>query len=79
MKYIKQLDSIRAIAVLLVIVSHWFPEKNILNILPNGNLGVDIFFVLSGFLITTILLNNKIKKDNAETTLSRVLRNFYWR
>ena len=57
--YIPQFDSIRAIAVLLVLIHHWVPEKSILNFLSNGRLGVNIFFVLSGFLITGILLKAK--------------------
>lgn len=52
-KYRSDLDGIRAIAVLLVIICHGFP-----NILPGGFIGVDIFFVISGFLITSILLND---------------------
>lgn len=59
MQYIKQLDGLRAIAVIFVIISHWFPEYHILNHLPNGAIGVDIFFVLSGFLITSILFQNR--------------------
>lgn len=46
------LDGLRAIAVGLVVVYHLFP-----NALPGGFLGVDIFFVISGFLITTLLLS----------------------
>jgi peptidoglycan/LPS O-acetylase OafA/YrhL len=49
--YRPALDGVRAVAVLAVIVYHlgygW---------LPGGFLGVDIFFVLSGYLITTLLL-----------------------
>lgn len=48
-RYVPQLDGLRTIAVLLVIASHtaW---------IPSGYVGVDIFFALSGYLITAILL-----------------------
>jgi hypothetical protein len=47
--YWPQLDGVRAIAISAVIAYH-------LGYLPGGWIGVDIFFVLSGYLITTILL-----------------------
>ena len=50
--HVAGLDGLRAIAVLLVMMSHARTP-----FLLNGSLGVDIFFVLSGFLITRILLN----------------------
>jgi peptidoglycan/LPS O-acetylase OafA/YrhL len=57
-----QLDSLRAIAVLLVIVSHWFSNEHFLNrYSANGVWGVTLFFVLSGFLIFGILLKSKSK------------------
>ena len=45
------LDGLRAIAVLLVIVYHLWPTS-----VPGGMIGVDIFFVISGYLITALLL-----------------------
>lgn len=54
--YLSKLDSIRAFAVIIVLINH-FNEK----ILPNGYLGVDIFFVISGYVITSSLMN--LEKD----------------
>ncbi|ANS79241.1 lipopolysaccharide modification acyltransferase [Serinicoccus hydrothermalis] len=45
------LDGLRALAILAVLAFHFVPAA-----LPGGFLGVDVFFVVSGFLITTLLL-----------------------
>src|SRR5688572_24140992 len=45
------LDGLRAVAVMIVIIGHLAPTY-----LPGGGLGVDIFFALSGYLITSILV-----------------------
>jgi peptidoglycan/LPS O-acetylase OafA/YrhL len=56
MKFIKEIDILRAFAILGVILTHWSP--GILNRFPWGATGVHFFFVLSGFLITKILLES---------------------
>lgn len=82
MKRISQLDGIRGIAVGAVILHHLASllnigiDKNIgililFRLLHVGWLGVDIFFVLSGFLITGIILKDRPKPD--------FWRNFYLR
>src|SRR3954463_1960013 len=44
-------EGLRAVAVLLVVLYHAVPS-----LLPGGYVGVDVFFVISGFLITSLLL-----------------------
>lgn len=65
--YVPALDGLRGIAILLVVGRHAFLRP------INGGYGVDLFFVLSGYLITTLLLEERDR-------LSRIsLRDFYLR
>lgn len=50
-RYIPALDGLRAVAVLAVVLYHMVPA-----VLPSGLLGVTLFFVLSGYLITGLLI-----------------------
>ncbi|HXV31961.1 MAG TPA: acyltransferase [Sinorhizobium sp.] len=68
MQYNPALDGLRAFAVLAVMAFHCK-----IPIALGGMIGVDLFFVLSGYLITTILRNEAAKTG----TIS--LRRFYWR
>jgi len=49
--YRPDVDGLRAIAVLSVLAFHFSPAR-----FPGGFIGVDIFFVISGYLITKLLL-----------------------
>src|SRR5687767_13981535 len=78
-KYIKQLDSLRAIAVLLVICQHWLPVCGITRNNFLGATGVGIFFVLRGFFITQILLRYKNSTEELGSSKKTVLKIFYSR
>jgi peptidoglycan/LPS O-acetylase OafA/YrhL len=59
---IPQLDGVRGIAIILVMLvntSEKYPSLHLQRIVGNGWMGVDLFFALSGFLITGILLDTK--------------------
>jgi peptidoglycan/LPS O-acetylase OafA/YrhL len=75
MKRIPSLDGLRAISITLVILSHLVKWKHVsLEVIGSyGDLGVHIFFVLSGYLITNLLLREH------ERTSTINLREFYIR
>jgi len=72
-KYRADLDGLRAIAILVVVMFHAFPDR-----MPGGFIGVDIFFVISGFLISTIIFSG-LERDRfslVEFYVRRVRRIF---
>lgn len=77
--HIRALDGVRGLAIVMVMVGHFWLgahprnglESGLYTVMQNGWIGVDLFFVLSGFLITGILLEAK----GAEA----YFRNFYAR
>lgn len=56
--YRPDIDGLRAVAILSVVIFHAFPFR-----LPGGFVGVDIFFVISGFLISTIIFRGLQRGD----------------
>lgn len=71
--YRRDIDGLRAIAILSVVFYHAFPGA-----LPGGFVGVDIFFVISGFLISGIVWNGLAANDFsfARFYANRILRIF---
>ena len=64
--YRPEIDGLRAIAVVAVMIFHFYAQ-----LLPSGYLGVDVFFVISGYVITLALLRAKA------TNLRHLLLDFY--
>ncbi len=74
--YFRQIDSLRAFAVLSVIVFHWFAKDSWINKLPNGSIGVTLFFVISGFLVSRILMIARNRIENNERSFKEEYRDF---
>src|ERR1700752_5269649 len=76
--YMPQLDGLRAFAVGAVLIHHFFQPPRIGGV-DFALLGVWLFFVLSGFLITGILLRSRDQVDYGGYPSGFVLRQFYIR
>lgn len=68
-RHVPELDGLRGVTIIAVLIHHQLTSFS----LPGGFLGVDLFFVLSGFLITSLLLTE------FEKTKTISLRKFYMR
>ena len=73
LNYRKELDGLRAIAIIGVIIYHVEVFVNGNKVFPGGFLGVDIFFVISGYLITLLIIKEIM------STNSFSFKNFYFR
>lgn len=71
-RYFSSLDGVRFLSIVAVIWHHSYPQ-GLPEFLSRGFLGVDMFFVLSGYLIVTLLLREKEKNSDIS------LKNFYIR
>jgi peptidoglycan/LPS O-acetylase OafA/YrhL len=90
-KRLKEIDGLRGIAILLVVSFHYINNqltdhtnalaKIFCKITQFGWIGVDLFFVLSGFLIGSILLSNKSSENYFKTfyirRIVRIIPNYY--
>lgn len=77
--YMPQLDALRAFAAIAVLIRHFAYDHPINNLFAFGFGGVRLFYVLSGFLITAILLKCKEDIDSKESSLGFMAKQFYAR
>jgi len=70
---LRELDFLRGIAILLVLMRHRFLFESAMNM---GWIGVDLFFVLSGFLVSGLLFKEYLKFGNVKPKLFLIRRGF---
>lgn len=75
--YAPEFDGLRCLAVATVMIAHFSPTLGRYG--DWGNIGVRLFFVLSGFLITTILLRNRREIDTDTVSQTSALKRFFAR
>lgn len=79
--YRPQLDGLRALAIAVVLASHLWPRSSpaVSHYLPEGYWGVELFFVLSGFLITRLLWIDRATMRRKEGSAASLIATFYAR
>lgn len=71
--YRRDIDGLRALAIVPVVLFHAFPQ-----LLPGGFIGVDIFFVISGYLISGILIHQlRSKRFSLQTFYAHRIRRIF--
>lgn len=75
--YFPHMDALRVLAVSMVLVHHWSPQHSLFWF--NAEMGVQLFFVISGFLISGILLDARARAEAQDRPRGSVLRRFYLR
>lgn len=76
-EHIKPIDGLRALAVLGVLMHHWLPSAWIENSVKFGEIGLIMFFLISGYLIIGILLNIRSRIEAGEFSRGYGLRRLY--
>lgn len=79
MTYINSLNTVRAIALFLVLVEHWLPKGHYIVKLFPGVIGVTLFFTLSGYLITGVLIKDFDRLKNPRYGFGKIVKNFILR
>lgn len=81
LKYYSQLDGLRCFAIVSVMIGHWIAWSSTDPFVKNvpWSHGVILFFVLSGYLISNILLEQKETINSGEKSIGQSLRTFYVR
>ncbi len=74
-EFFPEIETLRAIAVIMVMLAHFIPKSSPFHI-PYMFYGVDLFFTISGFLITYILLG---QIDTSERSTGSLIKNFFIR
>lgn len=77
--YFTPLDTLRLFLVLAVCAEHWLHTNKVVSALQLGSIGVDFFFVLSGFLITRILLGYRDQGEQFQRSKGQGLKVFFMR
>jgi peptidoglycan/LPS O-acetylase OafA/YrhL len=69
----KDIQALRGVSVIAIVLFHAFP-----NLFPNGYLGVDVFFVISGFVVTPLILR-ALDSNQGKIKLNAGIFEFYIR